>query len=84
MTGETEAVRDLPGGPVVKTSPSTAGSSSLIPGQGAKIPHASQLKNQNLKLKQYYTNSIRTLKLVYIKKYLKKKLERSEIKLKLV
>ena len=54
MTGETEAVRDLPGGPVVKTSPSAAGSSSSIPGQGAKIPHASQLKNQNLKLKQYY------------------------------
>ena len=54
MTAETEAVRDLPGGPVVKTSPSMAGSSSSIPGQGAKIPHASQLKNQNLKLKQYY------------------------------
>ena len=53
MTAEIEAVRDFPSGPVVKTSPSPAESSSSIPGQGAKIPHASQLKNQNLKLKQY-------------------------------
>ena len=32
--------RGLPGGPVVKTSPSSAGVVSLIPGQGDKIPHA--------------------------------------------
>ena len=25
-----------------------------IPGQGAKIPHASQQKDQNIKQKQYY------------------------------
>ena len=31
---------DFPGGPVVKTSPSSAGGAGLIPGQGAKIPHA--------------------------------------------
>ena len=36
--------RDLPGSPVVKTSPSNAGSASSIPGQGAKMPHASQPK----------------------------------------
>ena len=35
---------DFPGGPVVKTSPSNAG--------GAKIPHASQPKKQNIKQKQ--------------------------------
>ena len=31
----------IPGGPVIKTSPSNAGGIGLIPGQGAKIPHAS-------------------------------------------
>ena len=32
---------DFPGGPVAKTSPSNAGGAGSIPGQGAKIPHAS-------------------------------------------
>ena len=32
---------DFPGGPVVKTSPSNEGGAGSIPGQGAKIPHAS-------------------------------------------
>ena len=32
---------DFPGDPVVKTSPSNIGGVGLIPGQGAKIPHAS-------------------------------------------
>ena len=36
----------LPWGPVVKTSPSSAGGVGLIPGWGAKIPHASWSKNQ--------------------------------------
>ena len=40
---------DFPGGPVVKTSSSNAGSEGLVPGQGAKIPHVSWLKNQNIK-----------------------------------
>ena len=38
---------------MVKTSPSNAGDVGLIPGQGAKIPHASWPKNQNIKQKQY-------------------------------
>ena len=38
---------------MVKTSPSNAGGASLIPGQGAKIPHALWPKNQNIKQKQY-------------------------------
>ena len=42
-------LRDLPGGPVVKTSPSNAGGAGSIPGRGAKIPHASWPKNQNIK-----------------------------------
>ena len=45
--------RDFPGGPVVKTSPSNAGVVGSIPGWGAKIPHASRPKNQNIKQKQY-------------------------------
>ena len=41
----------FPGGPVVKTSPSNAGGAALIPGQGVKILHASQPRNQNIKQK---------------------------------
>ena len=44
---------DFPGGPVVKTSPSNAGGAGSIPGPRAKIPRASQPKNQNIKQKQY-------------------------------
>ena len=36
---------DLPGDPALKTSSSNAGVGS-IPGQGTKIPHASQPKNE--------------------------------------
>ena len=42
---------DFPGGPVVKTSPSNAGGEGSIPGQGAKIPHPSWPKNQNVRHK---------------------------------
>ena len=45
--------RDFPGSPVVKTSPSNAEGVGLIPGRGAKIPHASGPKIQNIKQKQY-------------------------------
>ena len=45
--------RDFPGSPVVRTLPSNAGGVDLIPGWGAKIPHALGPKNQNLKQKQY-------------------------------
>ena len=38
---------------MVKTSPSNAGCVGLIPTWGAKIPHASGPKNQNIKQKQY-------------------------------
>ena len=38
---------------MVKTSPSNAGGAGSIPGWGAKIPHASRPKNQNIKQKQY-------------------------------
>ena len=38
---------------MVKILPSNAGGVGLIPGRGAKIPHASWPKNQNIKQKQY-------------------------------
>ena len=70
---ETER-RDFPGGPVVKTLPSNAGREGLIPGRGAKIPHALRPKNQNINRSNIVTNSIKTLKkMVHIKKILGKK-----------
>ena len=45
-------VWDFPGGPVVKTLPSNAGGAGSIPGWGAKTPHASRPKTQNIKQKQ--------------------------------
>ena len=38
---------------MVKTSSFNAGGVGLIPGHGAKIPHASGPKHQNVKQKQY-------------------------------
>ena len=48
---EEPLVWDFPGGPVVKTSLSNAGSVGSIAGQGAKIPPASWPKNQNIRQK---------------------------------
>ena len=45
--------RGFPDSPVVKTFPFNGGGASSIPGRGAKIPHASQQKSQNIKQKQY-------------------------------
>ena len=44
-------MRDFPGGPVVKTSPSNAGGGGTgsSPGWGAKLPHASWPKSQKHK-----------------------------------
>ena len=56
------AFRDFPAGPVVTTSPSSAGGVGLIPDLRAKILHASWPKSQNIKQKQNVTNSIKTLK----------------------
>ena len=39
-----------PRGPVVKTLPSNAGDTGLIPGWGAEMPHASQRKKPNHKI----------------------------------
>ena len=37
-------VKEFPGGPVVKNLPSNEGDEGSIPGQGTKIPYASQPK----------------------------------------
>ena len=49
---------------------SMQGDKGLIPGQGNKIPHALLPKNQDIKQKQYCTNSIKTLEMVHIKIYI--------------
>ena len=45
--------QDFPGGPVVRTSSSNERRGDSNPGHGAKIPHASWPKTQNIKQKQY-------------------------------
>ena len=64
--------RDLPGGQVIKTSPSNAGGVGSIPGQGAKIPHALGPKNQNIKQKQYCNKINKDFKYGPHQKFLKK------------
>ena len=54
---------DFPGVPVVDFTSNSGGQSS-IPGWGAKIPHALGPKNRS----NIVTNSIKTLKMVHIKK----------------
>ena len=51
---------------MAKTSPSNVGCVDSTPGQGAKMPHALQPKNQNRN--NIVTNSIKTLRIVHIKK----------------
>ena len=58
---------------MVKALPSNAGCAGSIPGQAAKIPHASQAKTQNIKQKQYYNKFNKDSKnSPYQKKSLKK------------
>ena len=60
---------DFPSSPVVKISLSNAGGAGSFPCGEAKIPHASKAKNQNINNKSnIVTNSIKTLKMVLIKK----------------
>ena len=51
-----------PEGLVVKISPSSAGGVGSIPGQGARIPHASVPKKQNKKQKKYCNKLSKDLK----------------------
>ena len=45
---------------MVQTSPSNAMGADLIPGQGAKIPHAWSQKNKTENRSNAVTNSIKT------------------------
>ena len=54
----------VPGSPMAKTPPCKAGGGGSIPGQGTKIQHASWPKDRN----NIVTNSIKTFKMVQIKK----------------
>ena len=56
---------------MIKTLPSNAQNAGSIPGQGAKIPHASRPTNKIQNRSNTLTNSIKTLKMVH-KKNLKK------------
>ena len=49
---------------MAKTSPSNVGGVGSVPGQTAKIPHASQPKNQNIKHKQYCERMVSRFSLV--------------------
>ena len=57
-----EKLRDFPGGPVFNILPSSEGVAGSIPGQGTKIPHVLQPKNQNIKHRRssVVTNSVKT------------------------
>ena len=46
-------VGDFPGGPAVKTPPSSAGAAGWTPDLGVKIRHASPPRNRNMKQKRY-------------------------------
>ena len=68
---------DFPGSPVVETLPSSAGGAGSVPDVGAKIPHTSGPKNQNVNNR---SNKFNTdfKKIFFIKIYLKKKLTVSQ------
>ena len=63
----------IPGGPVIKTSPSNAGATGLIPCHvRSHLSHGQNTKTFKIKQKQYcnkdFKNSIKTLKMVHITK----------------
>ena len=60
-------------GPAVKTLPANTGSVGSIPSWGAKIPHALQPKNQNIKQEQYCNTFNKDYKYGPHQKNLKKK-----------
>ena len=53
---------DFPGSPVVETLPSNADGVGLTPNRGAKIPHSSWPKNQNIRQKHYCNKFNKDLK----------------------
>ena len=75
---QTRNYKDFPGGLVVKTLHLDSGGVSSVSGWGTKIPHASWSKDQNRR--SIITNSLKTLKMVHIKKKLKKMKDLQKVK----
>ena len=77
MKSPKKEVKDFPGDPVVKTLPSKAGVAGTILDRGVKIRHALQpiIPKHFFQKRRcnIVTNSIKSLKLVHIKKIFKKK-----------
>ena len=67
-----KATVDFPGGPMLKTLPSNVEGASLIPGSGAKIPHASRQKNKIQNRSHLVTNPIKIFKMIHSQKRKKK------------
>ena len=72
-----EWTRDFPSSSVVKTSPSNAGVVGSIPGWGARIPRLVAKKTKTENRRNTVTNSVKTLKMVPIKK--KKNLKKKAV-----
>ena len=79
-SGKNASLRDFPGDPVVKTSPSNAGGEGSIPGRELRshMPQGQKTKTQNRS--NLVTDSVKTLKMVHIKKHL---LIKGELELRL-
>ena len=69
---------DFAGGPTVNTLPSSAGGGGSIPGPEAKIPLPLGQKNKAKNKSNGVTNSIKTLKMICIKKTFIEKKEYQE------
>ena len=70
-------MRDFPGGPVVETSPSSAGGMGSTTGQGGEIPQylTAALPPKNINNRSSIaTNSIKALKMVHVQKKILKKI----------
>ena len=76
-SGKNVSLRDFSGGPVVKTLPSNAGAEGSITGRELRshMPRGEKTKTQNRS--NLVTDSIKTLKMVHIKKRLLKKVSLS-------
>ena len=83
MKSPKKEMKDFPSDPVVKTLPSKAGVAGTILDRGVKIPHALQPIIQKHYLQKrrcnIVTNSIKSLKLVHIKKIFKKNKKKDEL-----
>ena len=69
-SGKNASLRDFPGDPVVKTSPSNAGGEGSIPGRELRSHMSQGQKTKTQNRSNLVTDSVKTLKMVHIKKHL--------------